>query len=409
MRTIDKPFGEIDIRNFLDSVKKELLETIEKRPKDYILGVDEDKYVNYLSQLFYIHPLAIDLSSKDTIPGKEERKSYANSWGYEEYYMTYYYHVYFNFSGDPRLFRVQPSCFRWNLSRVPSPIDFVDANRLMIQVQIHEKKPEIYKQEEEGVIDTTFCNMENVNAEINRFNTALPSFAKQTFESVRKKYQDDDAFLSAINAHTERTDVSKFVVPVVEKKMPIPIVSFDGQPNPMLKDNIYSSILDTIDSIYKGFEQLPNNYKDKDEEALRDSVLPMLNATYAMSGMVATGETFNKNGKTDICIKHTDNTNVFIAECKIWKGEKLFEDAINQLFDRYVTWHDTKVALIIFVKQNNFTEIIAKAKEAIKKHPYFLRTINADNPTRGSYIFRHSEDKQRQIKLELMLYHFNQK
>lgn len=168
-------------------------------------------------------------------------------------------------------------------------------------------------------------------------------------------------------------------------------------------------ILNAIDLFYKNFEKLPNNYRGKDEEALRDSVLPMLNTTYAMSGMVATGETFNKNGKTDICIKHTDNTNVFIAECKIWKGEKLFEDAINQLFDRYVTWHDTKVALIIFVKQDNFTETIAKAKEAIKKHPYFLRTINAENPTRGSYIFRHAEDKQRQIKLELMLYHFNQK
>lgn len=409
MRTIDKPFGEIDIRNFLDSVKKELLETIEKRPKDYILGVDEDKYVNYLSQLFYIHPLAIDLSSKKIIPGKEERNSYVNNWGYEEYYMTYYYEVYFNFSGDPRLFRVQPSSFSWSLSYVASPIEFVDANRLMIKVQIHEKKPEIYKREEDGVRNATFGNIENVNIEINHFNTALPSIAKQTFESVRKKYQDDDAFLSAINAHTERTDTPKFVVPIIEKKIPIPIVSFNSQSNPLLKDNIYSNILDIIDSIYKGFEQLPNNYKGKDEEALRDSVLPMLNATYAMSSMVATGETFNKNGKTDICIKYTDNTNVFIAECKIWRGEKLFEESIYQLFDRYVTWHDTKVALIIFVKQDNFTEIIAKAKEAIKKHPYFLRTINAENSTRGSYIFRHAEDKQRQIKLELMLYHFNQK
>lgn len=407
MRTIDKPFGEIDIFNFVEVIKDKIKEEINKNSKEYILGVNEDEYVEYLYQTFYIQPLSVDLSSEDVEFEREQQKSFVNRWGEEEYYKEYRFNIYFNYSGEPLLFRVQPST--WFVGGSWSEIEILDSNRLKIHFSIHNQNTEEFNREKQGVINTTFRNLKNVNIEIGRFNDELRSTAKAYFESIKTEIQKENAFFSSIKVRVGENREIKYAVPVIEKKVPFPIVAFDEQKNPVLTDNIYQRILHTIDTTYKEFEKLPNNYKDKDEEALRDGILPALNTTYAMSGMVATGETFNKNGKTDICIKHTDNTNVFIAECKIWKGEKLFEDAINQLFDRYVTWHDTKVALIIFVKQDNFTEIITKAKEAIKKHPYFLRTINAENSTRGSYIFRHAEDKQRQIKLELMLYHFNQK
>jgi hypothetical protein len=42
------------------------------------------------------------------------------------------------------------------------------------------------------------------------------------------------------------------------------------------------------------------------------------------------GETFNFEGKTDILIR-VEALNVFIAECKLWKGEKQFLATIDQL------------------------------------------------------------------------------
>lgn len=176
---------------------------------------------------------------------------------------------------------------------------------------------------------------------------------------------------------------------------------------PHIDDTLYQNILQYIDITYQGYERYPNNYKGRDEEELRDSILPHLQAKF--SNYTATGETFNKNGKTDICIKHTDGSNLFIGECKIWKGESFFAEAINQLFDRYVTWHDTKVALIVFVQNDCFTKIISKAKTAIKQHPYFVSSVDENNEHLGSYIFHHAEDHEREIKLELMLYHFNKK
>lgn len=41
-------------------------------------------------------------------------------------------------------------------------------------------------------------------------------------------------------------------------------------------------------------------------------------------------ETFNSSGKTDILIR-VENRNIFIAECKFWRGPKSFGEAIEQL------------------------------------------------------------------------------
>lgn len=62
----------------------------------------------------------------------------------------------------------------------------------------------------------------------------------------------------------------------------------------------------------------------------------------------ATGETFNKKGKTDILLRHAGN-NAFVGECKFWKGEKSFLSTIDQLLG-YLTWRDSKTAVIMFVK-----------------------------------------------------------
>jgi hypothetical protein len=56
----------------------------------------------------------------------------------------------------------------------------------------------------------------------------------------------------------------------------------------------------------------------------------------------ATGETFNFQGKTDILIR-VEGKNVFIAECKFWKGEKALLATLDQLLS-YLSWRDTKAA-----------------------------------------------------------------
>ncbi|UBF28144.1 hypothetical protein K9N68_09790 [Kovacikia minuta CCNUW1] len=63
-------------------------------------------------------------------------------------------------------------------------------------------------------------------------------------------------------------------------------------------------------------ERDPETFKTIQEESLRTHFLVQLNADYKGQ---ATGETFNSKGKTDILL-HVRGENIFIAECKFWKG-----------------------------------------------------------------------------------------
>jgi hypothetical protein len=73
----------------------------------------------------------------------------------------------------------------------------------------------------------------------------------------------------------------------------------------------------------------------------------------------------NKGGKTDILVKHTDGTNVFVAECKYWKGEGVLHETINQLFDRYLTWRDSKVAIVFFVTIKEFSRVLQTIRASV--------------------------------------------
>lgn len=129
--------------------------------------------------------------------------------------------------------------------------------------------------------------------------------------------------------------------------------------NCYISDVIYEEILDIIRNCYATCERTPATYTSLDEEALRDLALVPLNCQYEGR---ATGETFRNKGKTDISIEEK-NRAAFVAECKIWKGRKNFTAAIEQLLG-YLTWRDSKTALLIFSRNKNFKEVLQAAKEA---------------------------------------------
>jgi hypothetical protein len=75
-------------------------------------------------------------------------------------------------------------------------------------------------------------------------------------------------------------------------------------------------------------ERSPSAFTMIDEEDLRQHFLVQLNGHYKGQ---ATGETFNYQGKTDILVR-AGGKNIFVAECKYWRGEKSYADTIDQIF-----------------------------------------------------------------------------
>lgn len=140
-----------------------------------------------------------------------------------------------------------------------------------------------------------------------------------------------------------------------------------------ISEDDYLGILSLIKHQGSTFERTPKTYLKLSEEELRDVILSSLNAVYKGK---FTGETFRKFGKSDIAFEY-ENRAAFIAECKFWSGYQVFVEALDQL-QRYITWRDTKLCLIIFSLNKDFFNVIRNVKLKINSvdNYYSMREID---------------------------------
>ncbi len=180
---------------------------------------------------------------------------------------------------------------------------------------------------------------------------------------------------------------------------PIPVENkIDG-----ISDIAFEQIVDEINIFGNNLEKYKDLYDKFDEEGFRNFFLPHLNSMSKSHS--ATGETFNKIGKSDILIQDQDGAIVFLAECKLWKGQGEITKALDQLFTRYTRWRDEKLALIIFNKDmKKFSELISKAKSAVESHKKFISKIKERSSTSILYKFQNQEDDSKPVSLELILF-----
>ena len=146
-------------------------------------------------------------------------------------------------------------------------------------------------------------------------------------------------------------------------------------------------------------ERNPTTFAKLDEEALRDMYLVPLNGHFEGA---ATGETFNASGKTDIIIRVEDR-NIFIAECKIWRGPKYLTEAIDQLLS-YLTWRDTKTAIVVFNRNRDFSAVLRAIQETMTTHPHRKRGPTIEGETRFRYVFGNPTDHNREIIVTVLAF-----
>jgi hypothetical protein len=182
-----------------------------------------------------------------------------------------------------------------------------------------------------------------------------------------------------------------YVTPIVRRKITANI-SGTFQPEPTIEEAEYQNILRIIENMSFVMERNPRVFSTAPEETIRDHYLVQLNGQYEGS---ATGETFNGQGHTDILIRDGSD-NLFIAECKIWHGQKQFTEAIDQLLG-YVTWRDTKTAIIIFNRNQATTPVVETIKTTIEANGNYKRDAKLENPTRLRAVFGRPNDPSREI------------
>jgi len=169
----------------------------------------------------------------------------------------------------------------------------------------------------------------------------------------------------------------------------------DAKPESLRYDNI-------VDRCYKigvEMERHKRSYKNRKEEDLRDYFIIALSPHYQS----VTGETENKEGKTDILIRN-DGKNLFLAECKIWRGKKTFYAAYNQLTKKYTTWRD-KIAIIFFVHNKDMTSVLKQIQKAIKSKAV---KDSFEELSEGSFKakFFLNGPKNNKVKIAILCFHF---
>jgi hypothetical protein len=409
-RTKIKAFAEIDSYSAEKQFEENIKKHIEGKSKEYILGVDEDELKEYMHSEYSVEPLNVYQESERIDKPLIKKEKFTDR-SYREYqYETevYNFTVHYKFSGSSVLFKIRPSS--WTMTTYEISVD--DNNKeVTLSFKIYEQDAEKFKREKAGIYSSAFTNLGNVNVFANQWNSKVNGIVNRIFKQTKDKFLKENDFFSAINISTNSDTESIFTVPSI-KKVIIPQPKVDKGKEfssaPTMAKKMYSDIIKVIYDAGKSMEKKPALYLGKDEEGLRDQFLFILETRY--ESVTATGETFNKKGKTDIILKYSeDSSNVFVAECKFWKGASEFHKAINQLFDRYLTWRDSKVALIFFVTSKDFSKIISTADEECEKHEYFVSRVGKNGESSFSYKFRLSNDEDKGVFMELILFHFDEK
>jgi hypothetical protein len=107
-------------------------------------------------------------------------------------------------------------------------------------------------------------------------------------------------------------------------------------------------------------------------------------------------------GKTDILVQVEGHV-VFIAECKIWKGAGAFTKALDQLLS-YLTWRDTKTALVIFNRKKNLSAVLEQIPALVTSHPAYSKGPGQSGETKFRYLLRHPADPVRTLVVSILVF-----
>lgn len=303
------------------------------------------------------------------------------------------------FDGDAEAFKVQPTTYT-----LSPPEAEVRDGVLVLRVEGTDLTPDAVRAQVDRTLSEIGGYLDTLKKDAQGLNSELRTIARSAIEKRRERLLADRRLVGGLGFKIkERPDDQRtYVVPEVRRKLrPTlpPANQAPYQPEPVLSDADYDHILQVVQNMAQVMERSPSAFAAIDEESLRSHFLVQLNGHYEGQ---ATGETFNYQGKTDILIR-SEGRNIFVAECKYWGGPKKLLETIDQLLG-YSSWRDTKVAVILFNRNKDFSNVLRTIQETVPSHPNCKRSLGARSETSFRYIFAHKDDGSREMTLTVLTF-----
>ena len=304
------------------------------------------------------------------------------------------------FEGESELFYAKANTYSLNPPRA-----VIEKNEIVLRYETPTDQPRDIR----ALVDQTLKEIEQYlgwqRPMIDAHNQSLPQAAEQAIHQRRERLlaQSQRAEALAIPIRRRADAPRTYALPTVKRKavptLPPPTTA-QFKPEPALAMELYEHILKVVQDMALVMERSPDAFKAMNEEALRQHFLVQLNGQFEGK---ATGEAFNMAGKTDILLREGDR-NVFIAECKFWKGPKAFGEAIDQLLG-YATWRDGKTAILVFNRGTETSTVLAGIDAVAKAHSNFKRVVTWPHESGFRYVLHSSGDKHRELVLTVLVFH----
>ncbi len=418
-----KLFRKIDIFDFVSKQKQYVKNEIERLTNEEICSSSLEELEEYFYEQFKIDLIEIEREF-DYIQydAQETKLKKHNPWhsigGYDkpQYYVVDGYKIVYKipFEGDSDLLYVQPSSFTltsYEVDNVIMPTDDKEGQIIFSQtyersvINSQENMIEFITKEFNLKLSAYFNTIDNINSDItNKYNSPLKEELRSHLERRLKKAEDYLALREKLNIPLELNKNAPNTKPIrlkkVKKNKSMSLPKLKTAPvEYAISDDDYNNIKSIINLSCMSMEKTARTFCKLQEEELRDVILASLNTHYLGT---ATGETFNKRGKTDIHIPF-ENKSAYIGECKIWTGKGAFSKAITQLFS-YMRWRDTKTSLIFFNKKNkDFTNILKTIDEVLSNEELCIRKTKV---THNEWQCEFKKDIQSEeiVKVNIVIY-----
>ncbi len=304
------------------------------------------------------------------------------------------------FEGESELFYSKANSFNLNPPRA-----VIEKNEVVLRYDTPADQPRDIRALVEQTLQEIEQHLGWQRPMIDAHNNSLPAAAEQAIHQRRERLLAQSQRAEALGIPIKRrADApTTYALPTIKRKavptLP-PATTAQFKPEPALAMELYEHILKVVQDMALVMERSPDAFKAMNEEALRTHFLVQLNGQFEGK---ATAETFNMAGKTDILLREGDR-NVFIAECKFWKGPKGFGEAIDQLLG-YATWRDGKTAILVFNRGTETSTVLTGIDTTAKAHANFKRAVTWPHESGFRYTFHANGDKNRELILTVLVFH----
>lgn len=308
------------------------------------------------------------------------------------------------FTGEEWIFR-----YRTNPWSTVLPRAEVQRGHLCLSIsQPHDADPTSFKFIYEREIKLIREHVDRAHKQVLAYNESLPNLVQQAVNHRRDRLGRHGNIAALLDIPVATRPGAPSIAPVkvdIRRPPALPMPPKTGlAPEPGITEETFEHILRFIRHQGRTFERTPSTFAVHGEEDLRNIVLAQLNGHFQGD---AVGEAFRRKGKTDICIEQ-QNRAAFVGECKLWTGPVGLTSALDQLLG-YLTWRDSKAALIMFNSKNkHFTKILEAMPETLRAHPLFLRDLPCTEAGEWRVQMRSAEDAGRRVTVHAFVFNLYQ-